>query len=179
MSESQPSKFVSLFLQHQTELLRTILPLVGNLADAQDVLQESAVAMWGKFDQYDPDRPFLPWARQFARNEVLMFHRKKRRFSFLSDELVAQLVERQEEQVDSQRLRQEALESCLQKLAGDDLHLILQRYDSQTTIQQFADQVGKSPNALYKHLGRIRSMLLDCVRRSLGDHSVECEGGVQ
>src|SRR5262245_39433334 len=95
MGASDPSLFVRLLLQHQNAMLRYILPLVGNLDDAQDVLQETASALWQKFDLYDPQQPFLAWAKQFARNEVLMHHR--RRYTFLTEELIETLVDRQAE----------------------------------------------------------------------------------
>src|SRR5262249_45038971 len=75
MSGTDPSLFVRLLLQHQNGLLRYVLPLVGNLDDAEDVVQQTA--LWQKFDQYDPSRPFLPWAKRFAHHEVLMYHRKQ------------------------------------------------------------------------------------------------------
>src|SRR5437016_3030001 len=98
MPQSEPSMFVRLLLQHQNDLLRHILPLVGCLEDAQDVLQETATALWQKFDQYDSNRPFLAWAKGFAHHQILMHHRKRRRYTFLTEELIESLVERQEEQ---------------------------------------------------------------------------------
>src|SRR5262245_2939914 len=95
MAGADPSLFVRLFLRHQNDLLRYILPLVGGLDDAQDVLQETAAALWRKFDRFDPRQPFLAWARQFARNEVLMHHRRRRRYTFLTDELIDELADRQ------------------------------------------------------------------------------------
>ena len=59
MVETDPSLFVRLLLQHQNDLLGYILPLVGCLDDAQDVLQETATALWQKFDRYDPGRPLI------------------------------------------------------------------------------------------------------------------------
>src|SRR5262245_32939751 len=97
MGELDPSLFVRLLLQHHNAMLRFILPLVGNLDDAQDVLQETASALWQKFDRYDPQQPFLAWAKQFARNEVLMHHRRRRRYTFLTEELIETLVDRQAE----------------------------------------------------------------------------------
>src|SRR5262245_41505990 len=120
MAEADPSLFVRLLLQHQSALLRYILPLVGNLEDAQDMLQETATALWQKFGQYDPGRPFLPWARQFARNQVLMLHRKRRRYTFLTEELIETLIDRQTEQEQLVQQRRDALQVCIEKLAEAD-----------------------------------------------------------
>jgi RNA polymerase sigma-70 factor (ECF subfamily) len=168
MAETDPSLFVRLLLQHQSELLRFILPLVGCLDDAQDVLQETATALWRKFAQYDPQQPFASWAKQFARNEVLMHHRKRRRYTFLTPELIATLVERRQEYEPSAGRRRQALRDCIDKLSAEDRYLLDQRYgDPGTTIQQLAAETGETANVLYKALARIRRQLLDCVSRTL------------
>ena len=71
MPAEGPSAFVRLLLEHQGALLRYILPLVGNLDDAQDVLQQTALALWQKFGQYDPSLPFLPFAATCLRRVSL------------------------------------------------------------------------------------------------------------
>ena len=168
MAETDPSLFVRLLLQHQNDLLRYILPLVGCLEDAQDVLQETATALWRKFDQYDPRQPFLPWARRFARNEVLMHHRKRQRYTFLTEELIESLGQRQAEQDLRAQQLQNALHDCVQKLPDADRRLLEQRYAATgTTIQQLAAETGRPANVLYKALARIRRQLLHCVSRTV------------
>jgi RNA polymerase sigma-70 factor (ECF subfamily) len=168
MAETDPSLFVRLLLQHQNDLLRYILPLVGCLDDAQDVLQETATDLWRKFDQYDPRQPFLPWAKRFARNEVLMHHRKRRRYTFLTEELIETLVERQSEYEPQAQRRRSALWDCLDKLPEADRLLLDQRYAAAgTTIRQLAAETGETANMLYEALARIRRQLLDCVDRAL------------
>jgi hypothetical protein len=54
-------RFVRLFLDGQREILRYILALVPGIDDAQEILQETAVDLWQKFDRYDPAIPFTPW----------------------------------------------------------------------------------------------------------------------
>ena len=66
VAEPDHAQFIQLLVRHEHDLLRFVLPLVGNLADARDVMQEAAVNLWKKFDEYDPSQPFLPWARRFA-----------------------------------------------------------------------------------------------------------------
>jgi RNA polymerase sigma-70 factor, ECF subfamily len=168
MAETDPSLFVRLLLQHQNDLLRYILPLVGCLDDAQDVLQETATALWRKFDQYDPDCPFLPWAKRFAHHEVLMCHRRRRRYTFLSDELIESLIAHQAEQEREAEQWQEALQDCVNKLSEADRELLNHRYaEPGTTIQRLAAQTGQTPNVLYKTLARIRRQLLHCVGKAL------------
>ncbi len=168
MAGADPSLFVCLLVRHQNALLRYLLPLVGTLDDAEDVLQQTALALWQKFDQYDPDRPFLPFAKRFAYNEVLMHHRKMRRYRFLNQELIETLVAHQEEQELSVQERHLALQSCIAMLPETDRLLLDERYsESGKTIQQLASETGQKANVLYKTLARIRRQLLDCVSQKL------------
>lgn len=173
MSGADPSEFVKILLRHQDALLRYILPLVGCFDDAQDVLQETATAIWRKFDQYDPKQSFLPWAKQFARNEVLMHHRRRRRYTFLTEPLIESLLE-QQSQVESLRQRRElALRQCLEKLPEADRALLDRRYaEREMTIQQLAAESGQTANVLYKALGRIRRQLLQCINEKLASDAV-------
>lgn len=169
---AEPAEFVELLVQHQHQLLRFILPLVGDLNDAQDVLQETAKALWRKFGDYDPAQPFLPWARQFARNEVLMHHRRRKRITFLSEELLEQLAEREATRDELACRRQAALSGCLEKLPEADRRLVHRRYlDPHASVDGLAQELGQTANVLYKSLGRIRKALLSCI-----EHSLAAEG---
>lgn len=160
-------EFVELLLRHQNDLLRYLVPLVGNLNDAQDVLQETAKAIWRKFDEYDSARPFLPWAKSFARNEVLLHLRRNRRYTFLSEELIEQMMQAPAETDNLTMRRRSALAECLQKLSADDRLLLDRRYDDRNTLEQLAADLGCTANVLYKSLGRIRRALHECIDRRL------------
>ena len=59
--------------------------------------------------------------------------------------------------------RQEALEGCLGKLPENDRDLIHRRYAEGATTRGVAEQVGRSADAVYKALSRIRRALHACV----------------
>jgi RNA polymerase sigma-70 factor, ECF subfamily len=167
LAEQDSGHFVRLWTQHQNDLLRMIAPLVGSIDDAQDVLQETALALLKKFDKYDRRQPFLPWAKQFAKYEVLMHHRRRQRYTFLSESLVEALIERQNEWETIGEARRRRLIHCMDKLDDSDRRLLRQRYaEPGTTIQQIAEATGRTANALYKTLQRVRRQLLLCIDRS-------------
>ena len=60
------SRFIQLFTSHEKQIYRYILSLMPHSQDAQDVLQETAIALYNKIEDYDPTRPFAPWAFRFA-----------------------------------------------------------------------------------------------------------------
>ena len=156
------------FARHEHDLFRYVLTLLPNWNDAQDVMQETAAALWQKFDQYDPGRPFLPWACQFAYHQVLNFRsRQKTRRRMFSAAVVESLAVEWPEHSRAISAQREALDTCLGKLREADRQLLQHRYGEQTEIADLATQSGQTPNALYKSLQRIRRMLLECVTRTL------------
>jgi RNA polymerase sigma-70 factor (ECF subfamily) len=168
MGEPHTGEFVKLLVQYQNDLLRFIAPLVGSVNDAQDVLQDTALALWKKFEKYDQEQPFLPWAKQFAKYEVLMYHRRRQRYTFLSEALIEALANRQTEQQSVSMQRRRALADCVSKLREADRLLLKQRYaEKGATIQQVAELSGQTANALYKTLQRIRRQLYVCVDRKV------------
>ena len=89
-------EFVRRFVRCQQDLYAYILTLVPNVADAQDILQETAIAIWGKADEYRLGEPFMPWASRFAWFQVRKFRmyqaRRSRHVVALSDEALAALA---------------------------------------------------------------------------------------
>lgn len=63
-------RFLSLFLRSEREIYRYVAALIPNVKDAEDIVQQTALALWEKFDAYDPARPFTPWACRFALNKA-------------------------------------------------------------------------------------------------------------
>ncbi len=163
---ADPAKFVQHFVRHQQELLGYVLPIVGSLNDAQDVLQEAALEIWRCWDRYDPERPFVPWAKGVLRNKALMFLRTRKRFVFLSDDLAQSLFEQMDQRPTDHGKRARALDQCLEQLRPQDRELLQHRYHEQgQSLQTLAEQRSRSTNSLYKSLGRIRRQLRECIER--------------
>lgn len=169
MDQTDHSKeFVLQFARHENDLFRYILTLLPNWNDAEDVLQETATALWTHNEQFDPKRPFLPWACHFAYLHVRNFRSRQRtRKRVFCDQLIDLLADEHAEHrpsIDRQRM---ALDSCLGKLREADLKLVQLRYGSDQELGQVAAQIGQTPNAIYKTLQRIRRQLMECVSRAV------------
>ena len=117
--------------------------------------------------------PFLPWAKKFARYEVLNYlERQRTRRKYFSDEMVELLAE-DWDRVDAQRdARVLALESCVEELPAKSRRLLNERYQAFNSLQDVAAREGTTPNALYKTLQRIRKILLGCVNRKLAQGAI-------
>jgi RNA polymerase sigma-70 factor (ECF subfamily) len=161
-------EFAALYSKCHLDLLRYVLTLLPDRHQAEDVVQETARLLWQKFDEYDPSRPFGPWARRFAYLEVLKsLRRQSVRGKYFSDQLVEQLAEERLEQEEQLSAQREALAGCVQKLDPSSRELLMLRYGGEMTMQRLASQQGRSANALYLAIHRIRQRLIECVNRAL------------
>lgn len=161
-------RFVRLFIQAEQEVFRYVFALVPNAADAQDIVQNTAVALLQKFAEYDPAQPFTPWACRFAYFEVCKHRRERgRRALQLNDEVVALLATDRLSSRDLLDARLAYLSDCLAKLAPRDRELLALRYAGENSVRRLAEETGRSVHTLYKKLERIRAALVLCVDRAL------------
>lgn len=163
-----PAEFVRLFAQHQRRVHAYIGTLLPNRADADDVMQETSMVLWRKWDEFDRSRDFLRWACGVAFYEVLK-HRRLRGADklYFSDELVRQLSVEVMAQSDLHEQRREALADCMKKLDHKDFQLIHYRYSTGVTARQTAADLRRPESTVYKALARIRDSLLRCVEHKI------------
>src|SRR2546425_9129509 len=83
-------RFLSLFLRSEREIFRYVAVLVPNVADAEDIVQQTALALWEKFDAYDPNQPFTPWACRFALNKARQWIERRQRWQALLESGLAE-----------------------------------------------------------------------------------------
>lgn len=160
--------FVRLFTQSQRALYLFILPLVSCAADADEVLQETNVVIWSKWSSFQPGTSFVAWGRAIARLEVLRFRRRSSgRMHFLADDVIEHLAAHADAQPSDFDVRRDALAECIGKLKDKDRELIRCRYESDTSGEDVAKRLGRPANSVYQSIGRIRRVLLECVRRRL------------
>jgi RNA polymerase sigma-70 factor (ECF subfamily) len=132
------------------------------------VLQETAVALFRKFDEFDVSKPFLPWAYRFAELEVMKQRERNRRHTRLLDpEIIRQLAREREQQESALHERLAALELCLDGLPRADRDLIRKRYQSQAPIDELVEQFGSSRRTVFRNLDRIRRALHECIATRL------------
>ncbi|MFK8110621.1 MAG: sigma-70 family RNA polymerase sigma factor [Rubripirellula sp.] len=170
MSElNQTERFVQHLTEHQTRLYGYIYSLVGDHSRAADVLQETNLVLWRKIEQFEPHKPFLPWAFTFARFQVMAHFRDQKRDKLLLDvelvELIAADAEQHASELDKMR---EMLRPCLSLLTPSNRDLIEQRYDRGLSIARVAETVDRSVGAVKVALLRVRRQLADCVQERMG-----------
>jgi len=162
------SEFVRLFVRHERRLFAYLLTLLGNAADAEDVLQQTSMILWEKFDTFVPESDFTAWGMKTAyftaKNSLRKQGRSRVVFSQRMFEAVADRAAAGTAQVDAVH---EALAECLDGLVEGDRQLIQQRYEWDVSVQSIARRLARSTHAVYRALSRIHAALFDCVSSRL------------
>ena len=167
-TQEQSEQLAALWTQAQPVVSAYIRTLLPDFHQAEEVLQRVAVTLVRKFEAYDSDKPFIPWAIGFARFEVLRYRRDHAtdRHQFDSDiiERVAELYE--SEAVDFTAWRA-ALQTCVSKLQGRNRQAILMRYTQNLAPKQIAESMSMTPVAVRQLLHRVRASLRQCIERAV------------
>lgn len=167
-ASDKTEQFVQQLAENQNRLYGYVYSLVGDHAQAADVVQETNMVLWRKLGEFDPQRPFLPWAFAIARFQVLAHIRDRKRDRLLLDEELAQALsveaERQAGQLEGIR---KALRPCLETLTAGNRELIEKKYFRGLSIQAIADAVERSAGSVKVALLRTRRHLAECIEGRL------------
>lgn len=168
-------RFLSLFLRSEREIFRYVAVLVPNVADAEDIVQQTAVSLWEKFDAYDSNQPFTPWACRFALNKAKQWIERRQRWQALLEKgLAEELAQRREELRPELEVRLKHLEGCLNKLPDEQRSLVEGYYYRRDSIEKLAETSSRTVAATYKTLQRVRQALQGCI-----ENAAKPEGAVQ
>lgn len=171
-------RLMALITRHQRQIFSYIYTLVPDRHDAEDLLQETCVVICEKFDEFTPGTDFVAWACQIAWWRIRYARQKFARAKVVFDDEVLEKVAHTalalREELDE---RHEALAGCLQKLAPRDRELVLTRYEPGGGVAEAAERSGRSLDAAYKALNRLRKLLHDCVTHELAAGSTQPHGG--
>ena len=157
-------RFLSLFLRSEREIFRYVAVLVPSVADAEDIVQQTALALWEKFDAYDPSQPFTPWACRFALNKARQWIERRQRWqALLEGGLAEELAERRDALRPELEARLRHLEGCLNKLPEEQRSLVEGYYYRRDAIEKLSAASSRTVAATYKTLQRVRQTLQSCI----------------
>jgi RNA polymerase sigma-70 factor (ECF subfamily) len=165
--------FIKLLTEHQANLRAFIVSLMPGSSDVADVLQETNVVLWQKRNKFELGTDFIAWSFQIARYEVYRQRERNQRYNriMFSNELVEQLSDVGMPSAAKGDI-QTALDGCLEKLDADQLKLIQERYTPGHSLEEYANNSGRSAGSLRIALLRIRETLRHCVERTLASKSL-------
>ncbi|GAB5560038.1 MAG: hypothetical protein SynsKO_16850 [Synoicihabitans sp.] len=179
--------FLRLFTQSEPNVRAFIRRLVANCNDASEISQNTAIVLWDKFDSFvernadyqsgkasktELELHFTKWAMKVARFEVLSWRRDKARDRHLfSPDFLETLADKSEEIDERLERQRSALKRCLGKLPESRRELIMEAYSARNKPQEIASRTGKSTNAFYQWMHRVRLSLLKCAKKDLNEEA--------
>jgi RNA polymerase sigma-70 factor (ECF subfamily) len=165
--------FMRLLIEEESAVKAYVRRLVPTWHDVEEVVQQTSLIAWKKFDELEDINRFGGWLMTIARFESLKYRRALARSPLVfSDKLSEQLADATGNIVAGDADRQQALEGCLRKLDQAKRELILKVHQPGVTIRGYAQQNSRPEQAIYKSVHRLRQKLLMCVKQTLADQGL-------
>ena len=143
----------------------TVLPRVDCV---DEIVQNTYVEMWLKWETFTPGTNFLAWACRIAHFKVLEYRSALGRDHLVfDDDLVQAIAADSEQYLKDACERSTALYACMERLLPSQRDLINKRYVEGFSLKGLAEQMKRTPSSLGVTLFRIRKALLDCIERRL------------
>ncbi len=164
------SDFVRLFARHELALRNYARLILPDWSGVDDVLQDASITMWESRQRLRDQSGFLPWGKVIVRHKCFNAIAKMRRDRLVLDKDVLEVIAREEEaETESEDLMliQHSLAECLSELSPERRELVLAPYRGAGEVKKLAEQGRKTPNSLYKIIGRLRTKLSQCVEEKL------------
>lgn len=155
---------------HQGMIYSYILALHPNRTAAQDILQETNMAIWRRRDLFEPGTNFKAWSFRFAKFQTLDHLKRVKNRSWLvfGEKLLEIMSEEAAEACDDIEERRGALRHCLARLPEAEQELVRSHYQSGLPLPELGSRLGRSHAAVKQSLFRIRRNLRHCIERQLG-----------
>ena len=164
MSAPDPQLHVArvqqLFLEHQPALRCYVLSIVRDFVLAQDVVQETFLAVTRKAASFDLSTQFLAWACTIARFEALNALRRASRPALSAETL--ELLAASEE-APGPDYRSDWLQRCMGRLTPTLQKLMRLRYEEALKLGEISKLIGWTPNAVCVATSRARTELRRCM----------------
>ena len=159
--------FVRLLVEHEPRVRSFLRGLLPTWHEVEEVTQEASLIAWRKFDDFEGGTSFGGWLLTIARFEALKYRRRVARSPLVFADDVWDLLAEEASEEEIQPIRRRHLEDCLGKLERSKRELLLSVHSPGVVMRQLALQSGKSEQAFYKVIQRLRAVVLACVTKAL------------
>jgi RNA polymerase sigma-70 factor (ECF subfamily) len=164
-----------LFLQHQGMVSAFLFSLVEDWEIVEEALQDTAVFVCSRWEDFEPGTNFGAWVRTVARMRAREIIQRLRKTSSRMMPVVgvADAISEQEwaEHSNFSPRHKQNLAQCLEELPQQYREIIQLRYTRQLKCEQIAAQLERTAESLYMLLSRIRKRLKDCVEERLAEEN--------
>ena len=170
--EERSARLAALLVQHRARLAAYAFAILRDTNAVDDVLQEVAVLLLRKRAQWDPERPFLPWALAFTRREALTQRRHRRSGAVTIPPAALDRIEALIADEDRDlAVRKAALAGCMARVGPSAAALLRAKYVDGLSAETIAADSGETRAAINSRLQRLRGSLARCMARRLAQEA--------
>ena len=159
--------FMRLLVEHEPRVRSFLRGLLPTWHDVEEVTQEASLIAWRKFDDFEDGTSFGGWLLTIARFEALKHRRRVARSPLVFADDVWDLLAEDACGEGGQQIRRRHLEPCLAKLKPGQRDLLLHVHSPGVVMREVALLSGKSEQAFYKVIQRLRAVVLACVTKAI------------
>ena len=167
----QGEAFVQLLLEHEPQVRSFLRGLLPTWEDVDDVLQEAGLIAWRKFGDFEQGTAFGGWFLTIARFEALAHRRRIAKTPLFFSEDIWDLLADEADDGECSTAYRQHLESCLGKMHPNKRDVLLKVHSPGVVMREVALQSGKSEQAFYKVIQRLRATLVECISKSIASEA--------
>lgn len=167
LKKGDRSALKTLFERYYENLYAFLVTKSKNVAEAEDLLQESMLRLWEKREHIDAKRPLGPYLKTMAFN---LFISKKRH-----EKVALRFIDKQESEIQSTPVWQNVdsedaalidwLKTCMQELPPlQQSTLIMHRYEG-LSYEEIATYLELSEKTIQKRINKAFNLLRTCIKR--------------
>lgn len=164
----------------QKRIYFSVLQIVMNHDDADDIIQETFIKAYTKLSSYNSDYPFYPWLYRIAINTSLNHQKKKARLRALSlDELdnnnhhgeLAEAPRQMFDMAGGELIHH--LKSALKKIPLEQRMVFMLRVNDGMSYQEISEQMDISIGTVMSRLSRARRKLKKLLQNFVETKDIE------
>jgi RNA polymerase sigma-70 factor, ECF subfamily len=166
-------QLVRQLLENRDALLGFILALTRDYAAAEEIFQETSLAILEEAREKPAIDNFMAWARAIARRRVAEYYRKASRRAGIEQlsagmaEMIAQAFAENTATPEHLQIRMQFLLECLNRLTGRSQEVIAKFYQGRQSLKDIAAAMNWQPDSVKVALARARKALADCIQVKL------------
>lgn len=157
-------EFLQLITEFQGRLFAFVLSMLGDLDQANEVLQESNLVLWRKSDEFQPGSNFKAWSFRIAQFQVMAYRQRQIRDRLVfSDDVIEQIGRDAALHDEEYERKVRLLEDCISGLSERNREVLCRFYEDGQSLEAIAAALNRKANAVGQLLFRIRKSLIECV----------------
>jgi RNA polymerase sigma-70 factor (ECF subfamily) len=154
---NQKQEFTNLYSEYSPGILKLCLGYTGNAMLAEDLLQETFIAVWNNMQKFRGDASWSTWIYRIAVNTCLSHLRKKKETLVDVDQPAFNMLI---EEVSTKEQDIQLLYKCISRLAKAD-RLIISLVLDDKPYEEIASITGITENNLRVKIYRIKKQLTE------------------